>query len=102
MAIVNLLRRLFSLLGRRAHRREPRAMHVEWHLFGSGVRHRSTTGDFGEGGAFLTTPDTKPAGSPVVLELAHEAGAEPRTVHARVAWSGTRGMGLRFTRPFSA
>ncbi len=96
MRALNLLRRWLSLLGRRAERRERRALHVDWHVFGSGVRHRSTTGDVGRGGAFLHTADAKPKGSPIVLEMLTERG-ELMSRHARVAWSSLRGMGLRFT-----
>lgn len=96
MRSLNLLRRWLSLLGRRAERRERRALHVDWHVFGSGVRHRSTTGDVGRGGAFLHTAVAKPRGSPIVLELLTDRGVRV-TKHARVAWSSLRGMGLRFT-----
>jgi hypothetical protein len=36
-------------------------------------------------------------GSPIVLELPTPEG--PVSVHARVAWCGRNGMGLRFTKP---
>jgi hypothetical protein len=100
MALANVFRRWLSLLGRRAHRRDAAALRVDWRVFGSGVHHVSTTGDLAPGGAFVHTPDAKPAGSPIVLDVETPRG-ERVTMHARVAWSGLRGMGLRFTRAWS-
>jgi len=98
MRFANVLKASFrSLLGRRRHPRAPAAIAVEWHRFGSKVRHRSETVDLGAGGAMVTSVSPTPPGSPVVVALATEAG--PVEVHARVAWSEATRMGLRFTRP---
>jgi len=95
-----LVASLFSLFGRRRHPRTPVAIAVEWHRFGSKVRHRSETVDLGAGGAMVSSANPTPPGSPVVVALATRAG--PVEVHARVAWSEPTRMGLRFTRPLSA
>ena len=50
-------------------------------------------------GVQLTVPvvvPVQPVGSPLVLELPSPAGV--LNVHARVAWVGASGMGVRFTR----
>lgn len=71
-------------------------MPVDWHAFGSVVHRVSTTADVSSGGAFVCTANPMPTGSPVVLELAMPRGRIQ--VHARVAWTDPRGMGVRFTR----
>jgi hypothetical protein len=57
----------------------------------------TTTADVSEGGAFVCTARPLAPGCPVVLELGLPGG--PIEVHARVAWTDERGMGVRFTRP---
>jgi hypothetical protein len=69
---------------------------VDWRAFGSRVRHASVLADMSPGGAFVHAVDLRPVGSPIVLEVATRGG--PLNVHARVAWTGPSGMGLRFTR----
>ncbi len=69
---------------------------VDWHAFGSAVHRVSTTADVSPGGAFVCTAEPRPVGSAVVLELATPRG--PVAIHARVAWTDPRGMGVRFTR----
>jgi len=92
--MVDVLRRIFSFFPwRRANARPRRAIAIDWHLFGSAVHHRCDTGDLTARGAFVRTLRPAPAGSPIVLTL------DDAPVHARVAWSNARGMGLRFTRP---
>ncbi len=81
---------------RRAHEREAILIEADWHAFGSGVHHVSTTADVSPGGAFLCTAEPMAPGSPLVLELALPRGRIQ--VHARVAWTDPRGMGVRFTR----
>jgi len=39
-------------------------------------------------------------GTPIVLDLPTPKGVVH--VHARVAWAGAQGMGLRFTRPLGS
>jgi hypothetical protein len=81
---------------RRADERESALVPVDWHAFGSGVHRMSTTANVSPGGAFVCTAEPMPPGSPVVLELATPLGRIE--VHARVAWTDPRGMGVRFTR----
>jgi len=69
---------------------------VDWHPFGSMVHGVSTTADVSAGGAFVCTARPMAPGSPLVLELALPTGRVE--VHARVAWTDERGMGVRFTR----
>jgi Tfp pilus assembly protein PilZ len=69
---------------------------VDWHAFGSAVHRVSTTADVSPGGAFVCTAEPRPVGSALVLEMATPKG--PVAVHARVAWTDPRGMGVRFTR----
>jgi PilZ domain len=94
-AIIAFRRWMLSLSARRRHPRIESKVPVEWHVFGSAVRHLSRLGDLSIGGAFLRTPAPKPVGSPIVLDLAAPRGSV--TVHARVAWTAPTGMGLRFT-----
>jgi len=94
-AIIAFRRWMLSLTARRRHPRIDSMVPVEWHVFGSAVRHLSRLGDLSIGGAFLRTPAPKPVGSPIVLDLAAPRGTV--TVHARVAWTDSTGMGLRFT-----
>jgi hypothetical protein len=101
MALFHLLRNLaLSLSPRRAHRRVPRALPVDWHLFGSKVHHLSTTLDLSSGGAMLHAVAPLPVGAPLVLAVSTTDG--PLEVHARVAWSAEPAMGVRFTRPLAA
>jgi hypothetical protein len=81
---------------RRADEREAALVPVDWHAFGSSVHRVSTTADVSPGGAFLCTAEPMPPGSPLVLELTMPRGRIE--VHARVAWTDPRGMGVRFTR----
>lgn len=98
MRVFPLLRKLRAPLSRRReHRREPTAIAVDWHLFGSAVHHVSTTKDLSSRGAMLESVSRMPVGTPLVLALHTATG--PVEVHARVAWSAEAGMGLRFTRP---
>lgn len=94
-AFLALRRWLLSLSPRRKHPRVSSRVPVEWHEFGSGVFHRSRLGNLSNGGAFLRTPAPRPIGCPIVLDLAAPRGSA--TVHARVAWTTSTGMGLRFT-----
>jgi hypothetical protein len=97
----DLYRRLFaSPARRRAHRRVPAALAVDWRVFGTAVHCVSTTLDLSPGGAFLHTADRRPVNTPLVLEIATPGGGVE--LHARVAWSGPRGMGVRFTRALPA
>ncbi len=99
MKLASLVERSWSWLRRRRQHRRTRApLGVSWHVFGSAVRHLSTLADVSPGGAFVHTPDPKPPGSPSVLDLEVPGGRVAMDVHARVAWSSPRGMGLRFTR----
>jgi hypothetical protein len=81
---------------RRAHERDAALVRVDWHAFGSAVHRVSTTADVSSGGAFVCTAAPMPPGSPLVLELSTPRG--PIELHARVAWTDPRGMGVRFTR----
>jgi hypothetical protein len=93
MVLNGLVRRALSFLSsRRAHARRRTEVPVDWRLFGSSVHARGAFLDLSRGGAFIPTADPKPEGSPLVLAL----GA--LELHARVAWSGPHGMGVRFTR----
>jgi hypothetical protein len=94
-----LVRWLDGLMTRRAAPRTPSSVTIEWQVFGSQVRHRSFLGDLSSGGAFVRAADPRPVGSPIVLDLPTAQG--PVNVHARVAWMGAQGMGLRFTRPLA-
>lgn len=100
MRITSLFRRATRPVNerswRRAHDREAALVPVDWHAFGSVVHRVSTTADVSPGGAFVCTSQPMPPGSPVVLELAMPRGRIE--VHARVAWTDPRGMGVRFTR----
>ena len=89
-------RSLSARLWRRGHERQTTAVTVDWHSFGSAVHGVSTTADVSPGGAFVCTAQPRPVGSALVLELVTPRG--PVAVHARVAWTDPRGMGLRFTR----
>jgi hypothetical protein len=82
---------------RRQAPRVPSSRLVDWREFGSAVHHVSQVGDLSERGAFVRAALPSPVGTPVVAEVGTSAGL--RTVHARVAWVGPDGMGLRFTRP---
>jgi hypothetical protein len=84
---------------RREHRRVRAALGVDWRRFGRAVHHLSTLGDVSAAGAFVHTAEPQPAGSPLVLDIETPAGGVALDVHARVAWTSARGMGLRFTRP---
>jgi hypothetical protein len=90
------LRRRIAYPARRAHERAEALMPVDWHPFGSMVHGVSTTADVSAGGAFVCTARPMSPGSPVVLDLGLPAGRIE--VHARVAWTDERGMGVRFTR----
>jgi len=81
---------------RRAHERAEALVHVDWHPFGSVVHGVSTNADVSAGGAFVCTARPLSPGSAVVLELGLPSGRIE--VHARVAWTDERGMGVRFTR----
>ncbi|HEY8039077.1 MAG TPA: PilZ domain-containing protein [Polyangiaceae bacterium] len=101
MRLADLFRRsLSSLPWRRAHEREPAAVRVDWCPFGSAVHRVSTTADLSPGGAFVHTTEAMPPRSPIILALSTPRGEVE--VHARVAWSDPRGMGVRFTRTLSA
>jgi len=91
-----IVRWLDALMSRRGQPRVPSTLKVDWQVFGSQVRHRSFLGDLSAGGAFVRAADPRPVGSPIVLDLPTPSG--PLNVHARVAWMGSQGMGLRFTR----
>lgn len=97
LAFDALWSRLVSLFGRREHARLPSNLTVDWHLFGSQVGHISALRDLSPGGAFVRAAYPREVGSPIVLELPTPQGRV--NVHARVAWCGRNGMGLRFTRP---
>ena len=98
MTLVNLLRRAYaSLFSRREYRRAPTNVSVDWYVFGSAVHRVSTTADISPCGASIATVEPAAVGSPVVLALKTVQG--PRRVHARVAWAGRSGMGVRFTLP---
>ena len=96
--LATLWSRLLALLpsARRRHARQPTNMTVDWHLFGSQVGHISALRDLSPGGAFVRAAYPREVGSPIVLELPTAEG--PVNVHARVAWCGRNGMGVRFTR----
>jgi hypothetical protein len=97
MRLATLLRRpLTGRPWRRRHERDAAMLAVDWRAFGSGVHRVSTTADVSPAGAFVCTAEPRPVGSPLVLELATPRG--PVEVHARVAWTDPRGMGVRFTR----
>jgi hypothetical protein len=81
---------------RRRHPRRPTSRTVDWRLFGSQVRHISALADLSPGGAFVRAAYPRPVGSPVVLDMPSKGGVVH--VHARVAWCGPDGMGVRFTR----
>ena len=101
MRISDLFRRsVSSLPWRRTHEREPASLTVDFCAFGSAVHRVSTTADVSPGGAFVHTADPLPVRSPVIIELATPRG--PVEVHARVAWTDPRGMGVRFTRTLHA
>jgi hypothetical protein len=87
---------LASLSRRRTHRRMPAVVPVDWRVFGTAVHCVSTTADLSPGGAFVHTASLRPVDTPLVLEIATPSGEVE--VHARVAWTGPRGMGVRFTR----
>ncbi len=93
----SLWSRLVSLLGRRRHARKATTATVDWHSFGSKVGHISALVDVSQGGAFVRAAYPREVGTPIVLDLPTAKGTVH--VHARVAWSGPAGMGLRFTRP---
>ena len=95
-ALSALKRWLLSTRARRAQHRMLSSMGVRWRVFGSRVHHLSVLGDLSPGGALLRAADPRPVGSPIVLDLATRKGLV--TVHARVAWTGPSGMGLRFSR----
>jgi len=97
MRLATLLRRpLSGRPWRRGHERDSAMVAVDWHVFGSAVHRVSTTADVSPGGAFVCTAEPRPIGSALVLEMATPKG--PVEVHARVAWTDPRGMGVRFTR----
>jgi hypothetical protein len=97
MRLATLLRRpLSGRPWRRGHERDATMVAVDWHTFGSAVHRISTTADVSPGGAFVCTAEPRPVGSALVLEMATPRG--PMEVHARVAWTDPRGMGVRFTR----
>lgn len=101
MKLGSLLRRVFSVFSRRrAHRRAPVAVSVDWHEFGSAVHCVSATADLSRGGAFVRTAAPKRPGAPIVLVLGVPGAAIE--AHARVAWVGDGGMGVRFTRALPA
>jgi hypothetical protein len=101
MQLVNFFRRICSWLPwRRAHARTRAELAVNWRVFGSSVHRVSPTADLSSGGAFVATVDPRSVDTPLVLELATPHG--PVEVHARVAWTGARGMGVRFMRPLPA
>ena len=77
--------------------RYPSSRLVDWRDFGSHVHHVSQLADVSDAGAFVHAATPSPVGSAVVAEIGTAWGV--RTVHARVAWVGYGGMGLRFTRP---
>ena len=89
--------RIVSLLGRRRHARKATTATVDWHPFGSKVGHISALVDVSQGGAFVRAAYPREVGTPIVLDLPTAKGTVH--VHARVAWAGPAGMGLRFTRP---
>jgi hypothetical protein len=97
MRLATLLRR--SVSGhpwRRGHERDATLLAVDWRAFGSAVHRVSTTADVSPAGAFVCTAEPRPVGSALVLEMTTPRG--PVEVHARVAWTDPRGMGVRFTR----
>ena len=97
MRLATLLRRpLSGHPWRRGHERDAAMLAVDWHAFGSAVHRVSTTADVSPGGAFVCTAEPRPVGSALVLEMATPKGLVE--VHARVAWTDPRGMGIRFTR----
>ncbi|HEX3344969.1 MAG TPA: PilZ domain-containing protein [Polyangiaceae bacterium] len=97
MSLTTLLRRSFSARPwRRRHERDAALVGVDWRAFGSAVHRVSTTADVSPGGAFVCTAVPRPVGSPLVLRMTTTRG--PVEVHARVAWTDPRGMGVRFTR----
>jgi PilZ domain len=91
-----LLHQIFrQLRSRRAHPRAPIALNIDWRVFGRALRRVSMTTDLSRGGAFVTTSEPTPAGTPLVLELATPHGRVE--MHGRVAWTSDRGMGVRFS-----
>ena len=93
---IQLLQRLRSSLAqRRQHPRVPNVIPVEFRLFGSAVRHISTTRDLSSRGTMLEAVSQLPVGSPLVLAFPTNHGPVER--HGRVAWSAAAGMGVRFT-----
>lgn len=101
MSLVRALRdRLLQMTRRRRHPRRASTRAVDWHVFGSGVHHVSALLDLSPGGARVRAAYPRPVGSPIVLYMPR--GEECEIVHARVAWSGRDGMGLRFSREIAA
>jgi hypothetical protein len=99
-AVTTIWARLVSLLGRRRYARKPTNATVDWHPFGSKVGHISSLIDLSQGGAFVRAAYPRDVGTPIVLDLPTPKGVVH--VHARVAWAGAQGMGLRFTRPLGS
>jgi PilZ domain-containing protein len=91
-----LLHQLFrQLRSRRVHPRAPLSLNIDWRVFGRAVRRVSTTVDLSRGGAFVSTSEPTPAGTPLVMELATPHGRIE--MHGRVAWTSKRGMGVSFS-----
>ena len=97
MQLADLFRRVLSFLPwRRAHDRTSTTLAVDWRVFGSDVHRVSAAADFSRGGAFVRTSEPKQIDTPLVLAVTTPRGNVE--VHARVAWTGSRGMGVRFMR----
>jgi hypothetical protein len=101
MQLADLFRRVLSFLPwRRAHDRRRTTLAVDWRVFGSAVHRVSPAADFSCGGAFVRTAEPKQVDTPLVLALTTPRGNVE--VHARVAWTGALGMGVRFMRALPA
>ncbi len=84
----------------RNHRRIPVQLAVTWYVKEEHRPLAATLLDIGPGGAFLSTPEARPCGTQVVVEITPPGGAAPLAVEGRVAWSrtepGAEGLGVEF------
>jgi Tfp pilus assembly protein PilZ len=84
----------------RNHRRIPVQLAVAWYVKDERARMSATVLDIGPGGAFLSTPNHRPSGTHVVVEITPPGGAAPLAVEGRVAWArtepGSEGFGVEF------
>lgn len=101
MQLADLFRRVLSFLPwRRAYDRTRTTLAVDWRVFGSDVHRVSPAADFSRGGAFVRTSEPKQLDTPLVLAVPTPRGNVE--IHARVAWTGSLGMGVRFMRALPA